>query len=110
MSTITTKKEPNYLGLCYLIIALMLIIGITQIPPLIYKAEETSEQTEENNTPGKNGQHANQKAKKAAKGKYDQLKKEYDTLIRKPNKTKADKKELEKLNNVLSTYQQHQAN
>ncbi|WP_110052813.1 DUF6443 domain-containing protein [Chitinophaga sp. S165] len=46
---------------------------------------------------GKNGQHANQKARDSAKERYEKVKKEYDALKSKPNKTKEDKAALEKL-------------
>ena len=47
-------------------------------------------------TSGKNGKHANQKAKQSATEKYNNAKAEYESLKSKPNKTKADKKAMEK--------------
>ena len=101
MSTITSRREPNYLVLCFLSIIIVLLSSLVLAPPHIYRAEEPTEQTEHSKSSGKNGQHANQKARKAAKEKYDQLKKEYDSLNQQPNKTKADKKTLEQLKRQL---------
>ncbi|MGJ8661627.1 MAG: RHS repeat domain-containing protein, partial [Bacteroidota bacterium] len=46
---------------------------------------------------GKNGQHANQKAKQSALEKYESLKKEFESLRSKPNKSKSDNALLKKL-------------
>lgn len=47
-------------------------------------------------TSGKNGKHANTKAKESALDKYNNFKSEYESLKTKPNKTKEDKKAMEK--------------
>lgn len=47
-------------------------------------------------TTGKNGKHANANAKESALDKYNNFKKEFDSLKSKPNKTKDDKKAMEK--------------
>lgn len=41
---------------------------------------------------GKNGQHANLKAKQSAGEKYEEAKSQLDSISRKPNKTKEDNK------------------
>ncbi len=46
---------------------------------------------------GKNGQHANQKAKQSAGEKYEEAKAKHDSLRSKPNKTKEEAKLVEKL-------------
>ncbi|MFB6454391.1 RHS repeat domain-containing protein [Chitinophaga sp. Hz27] len=46
---------------------------------------------------GKNGQHANQRARDAAKERYEKAKAEYEKARSKPNKTKDDKREVERL-------------
>ncbi len=50
---------------------------------------------------GKNAQHANQKARAAAKERYDDVKKEHDALNKKTNKTKEENKQLDKLKDRL---------
>ena len=53
---------------------------------------------------GKNAQHKNQKQKDVAKTKYEQAQKDYNNLKSKPNKTKTDKKQLQKLMNQRDNY------
>ncbi|MDH7447322.1 DUF6443 domain-containing protein [Aquimarina sp. 2201CG14-23] len=45
---------------------------------------------------GKNGKHSNKKAKESALDKYNNFKNEFESLKSKPNKTKQDKKMMEK--------------
>jgi RHS repeat-associated protein len=67
--------------------------------------EQTPEDLTERKGGGKNGQHANQKAKQSAEQKYNELKSEYDALKSKPNKSPADKKLLKKLEGQVKQQQ-----
>ena len=56
----------------------------------------------------KNSQHANQKAKNAAGQKYLETKDKYDYLHNKANKTKDDKKELDRLERQMKHWKKKQ--
>jgi hypothetical protein len=56
----------------------------------------------------KNSQHANQKAKNAAGQKYLETKDKYDYLHNKANKTKDDKKELDRLERQMKRWKKKQ--
>ena len=56
----------------------------------------------------KNSQHANQKAKNAAGQKYQETKDKYDYLHNKANKTKDDKKELDRLERQMKHWKRKQ--
>ncbi|MVT09141.1 DUF6443 domain-containing protein [Chitinophaga tropicalis] len=76
------------------------------IPGRLDKSSEKGpvkqEAAKERHGGGKNGQHANQKARESARERYERAKKEYDALNSKPNKTKEDKKELDKLERTVN--------
>ncbi len=59
------------------------------LPQNLLKSEEK--------TTGKNGKHANPDAKNKAEEAYQKVKEAFETLNKKPKKTKADNKLLEKL-------------
>lgn len=63
-------------------------------------AKENKEAVEQHGG-GKNAQHANQKARDASKERYEAAKKEYDQMKSKPNKTKEEKKEEERLQRTV---------
>ncbi|MCQ9634985.1 hypothetical protein MP477_08480 [Chryseobacterium sp. WG23] len=82
----------------------------TRIDPMMYKHTDSAESNVESNAEtdstdvngvnvpdarkggGKNGQHANLKAKQSAGEKYEEAKSKLDSISRKPNKTKEDNK------------------
>ncbi len=85
----------------FLLVFVFLICSVVVVTSPMYFAQNNGDQTEHSKTSGKNGKHANVKARNVAKEKYDQVKRDYDELLKKPNKTKADKRQLEKLSKQL---------
>ena len=78
-----------------------LIITDDQSNKMVLKSGQVtkteSQEVKEKDGGGKNAQHANQKARDAAKEKYDTYKKELDQIKSKPNKTKEDKEQIQKM-------------
>ena len=93
---------------------LLIIITFTVFSFATYSiyqlAKDTTEQTINRKSSGKNGKHTNQNAREAAKKMYEKLKKEVENLEKKRGKDKNDNKLLTKLKKQLEHWKRKMDN
>jgi TolA-binding protein len=99
ITTITNQRQINTKTFIIFIVSSLLFFSVLQFSGEINNTDipVNNEQTNQQKQSGKNEKHSNQKARESAKQKYEQTKDELDKLKRKPNKTKQDKIDLQKL-------------
>lgn len=106
MSTLSaTPKGSTFSGKLLLFAAILGVL--TMLVPYYYvqNREEVQDSIKEMSS-GKNGKHANQKARESAEQEYQKVKEELQQWDRKPNKTPEDKDFIKKLRKALEKLRQ----
>lgn len=108
MSTIATKsKSSSPSGKLFL---LAILLGILTFAISYYWVQNQDEVQniirEMEKSSGKNGKHANLKARESAEQEYQKVKEELQKWDRKPNKTPEDKDFIKKLRKTLEKLRQ----
>lgn len=108
MNTVTNSHDNSFqstspvTGWLILAMCFALICAVAShyvVPPDAYQNNQLKMELEKSS--GRNGQHANQKAREKAQQEYEKVRGEYQQWNSKPNKTPDDKKFIEKLRKLL---------
>ena len=96
-------QKPTFLTKGILIFALL---GILAFVTSTYLSQPPPEPLRDNRlkmekSSGKNGKHANPKARESAQQQYEKAKQEFEHWDKKPNKTPEEKKLVKKLRNLV---------
>ena len=105
MSTLTTTHKGSPFSGKLLLIAMFLGI-LTLAIPYYYQPDVQENIREMSKDSGKNGKHANPKARESAEREYQKVKAEFEQWDRKPNKTPDDKDYIKKLRKALEKLRQ----
>jgi len=103
MSTIATIPKGSTFSGKMLLLAILLGVLTLAIPYhyVQYQDEVQNSMRQMQKSSGKNGKHANQKARERAEEEYQKVKDELQQWDRKPNKTPEDKDFIKKLRKAL---------
>lgn len=104
MSTLSASFKGSPFSGKLLLLAVVLGILTTAVP--YYWVQNQEEVRIKEMSSGKNGKHANQKARESAEQEYQKVKEELQQWDRKPNKTPEDKDFIKKLRKALEKLRQ----
>ncbi len=94
---------PIFAGVLLLLALVAAVFSLTSVPPTYPGNNQENRVKMETKSSGRNGKHANQKAKEAAEQKAEKVKEELDMMLKKPGvKTPKDKKIIQKLQDQLA--------
>lgn len=108
MSTLITSQKGSPFSGKLLLLAILLGV-ITFALPYYYVQNQQEVQDsirEMEKSSGKNGKHANPKARESAEREYQKVKQEFEQCDRKPNKTPQEKDYIKKLRKALEKLRQ----
>lgn len=106
MNTIATSHKGSPLSGKLLLLAIFLGVLTLATPYYYVQNQEEVQDSIKEMSSGKNGKHANQKAKESAEKEYQKIKEELQQWDRKPNKTPDDKDFIKKLRKALEKLRQ----
>lgn len=96
----STSKVSSNSG--KLLLALLLFAALTLAIPVYYSHTMPSEnQRRMEKSTGRNGKHANPKARESAEQEYQRVKEQFQEWDKKPNKTPEEKEFIKKLRKML---------
>lgn len=103
--TLTHSADSKDLRFPGLFVKALFLSCLTCMAVIYYQHVQT-EKTRLEMSSGRNGKHANSKARKHAEEQYQKAKEAFENLNKKPKKTKEDNKSLEKLKKQVQRWRQ----